>query len=68
MTLDLFSSILSSGSSEPAEGDESEVGVESRDLGWDDRSVISGKDGREDRFSSMQNAYARCLILQPLTD
>lgn len=43
MTLDLFSSIRSSGSSAsaPAEGDESEVRAESRGLGWDDSSVIS---------------------------
>ncbi|TNN67714.1 hypothetical protein EYF80_022030 [Liparis tanakae] len=45
MTFDLFSSILSSGSSVPAAGVESEVGVGSSALGWDDRSVVSG--GRE---------------------
>lgn len=45
MTMTLFSCILGSGSSlpVPAEGDESEVGGESRALGWDDSSVISGE-------------------------
>lgn len=50
MTFDLFSNILSLGSSVPvpAVAGESPVGADSRDLGWDDRSVISAKFRGED--------------------
>lgn len=67
MTLDLFSSIRSSGSSvsAPAEGDESEVRAESRGLGWDDSSVISETTEEEIDLAPEKNCNPQYLILQP---
>ena len=68
MTFDLFSSILSSGSSVsvPALGVKSEDGVESGGLGWDDSSVISGKMRKWTCFWSVLGLTASSLWPRPM--